>query len=189
MSTTGQPHRQTTDDAFDQWLVLRAQGGDQDALRRLVDRWKDRLHRHALRLTGRADVAGDVSQEAWLAIVRNLGGLHDPAAFRGWAYQIVGRRCADWIRRQQRQRATSRPLASDPAADAATDPEPGDEIGALRKALRELDAADRSILAMHHLDGLPLREIATALDLPIGTVKSRLFHARQRLKRLLDGDR
>ncbi len=175
----------TAEETFDQWLVLRAQEGDEAALRRLVERWSLRLQRHALRLTGQADAAADVSQEAWLAIVRGLRKLNDPACFRRWAYQIVSRRCADWVRARQRQRATITNLVEEPAA--VETPEITDHrIALLQQALAKLASQDRTMLAMHYLEKMSLQEIAEALLIPMGTVKSRLHYSLMRLRRVLE---
>lgn len=179
------PH--SPNEAYDQWLVLCAQSGDEEALRRLVDRWNPHLQRHASRLTGNPDGAADVAQEAWLAIVRGLKRLDDPACFRRWAYQIVTRKCADWVRGRQRRRATTETLVADPEHPEPTG-DPHEPVARLRAALAELASDDRTILAMHYLDGMPLTEIAESLLLPVGTVKSRLFHARKRLKAVLEND-
>lgn len=175
------PH--SPDETFDHWLVLRAQSGEEEALRRLYARWAAKLQRHALRMTGSSDGAADASQEAWLAIVRGLGRLEDPACFRRWAYQIVGRKCADWVRRRQRSRATTTPLSEDPIAP--TDHESIDRRETVSKTLKHLSSKDQTLLAMHYADEMPLAEIAEAMSLPLGTIKSRLHHARQRLKQAL----
>ena len=176
------PH--SKEEALDQWLVLRAQDGEEEALRRLIARWSVRLKRHAARLTGDAHGAADVSQEAWIAIVRGLARLEDPACFRRWAYRIVTNKAADWVRRRQTSRARSGPLVEEPAA-AKSEP-PDERLDALDSALAKLPDNDRTILAMHYTETMPLAEIAEALGLPVGTVKSRLYHARQRLKATLE---
>lgn len=175
------------DDAYNQWLVIRAQSGEEDALEELVERWSPRLGRHAMRLTGNADGAAEAAQEAWLGIVRGLDRLDDPACFRRWAYQIVARRCADWIRRRQRSRNTTEPLTDEPPTPAA-DNTTTDRRDAVRRMLKSLPRQDQALLAMHYSDGMPLAEIAEAAGLPVGTVKSRLYHARQRLKSAIERD-
>ena len=82
----------------DELLVLDAQDGDSTAMEALVGRWQKRLWHHALRLTGDRDAAWDVTQQAWLGIVKGLQKLHDPANFRAWAYRITANKSADWIR-------------------------------------------------------------------------------------------
>lgn len=176
---------QNADEIYDEWLVLRAQGRDREALGALVNRWQPRLLRHALRLTGQADAAADVLQEAWLAIVRGLRRLDDPARFPAWAYRIVTNKCADWVRRAARRRAGTRPLDEEPAAPEPP-PGPEPEIAALRRALGRLEPQRRAILSMFYLDEMSVRQIAEALSLPVGTVKSRLHHARHHLQEILE---
>jgi RNA polymerase sigma-70 factor (ECF subfamily) len=178
----------TPQDILDEWLVLRCQGWDTEALRELVARYEQRIWRHALHLTGRRDAARDVAQETWLAIVRGLPRLRDPASFRTWAYRIVARRSADWIRRQQRDRARQRQPAPQFETPTGSDRNlvDDDELAALREAIRTLPAHHRSVLDLHYRDGLSVAEIAVVLGIPPGTVKSRLHHARQTLRHTLE---
>ncbi len=176
------------DDIFDEWLVLRCQDGEADALRELVTRWQPRLLRHARHLVGQSDEAGEVVQEAWLAIIRGIPRLRDPAAFRSWVYRIVSRRCADWVRRRQRDRAITPQTTTAPDTPAPTTVADSDcdELTDLRCAIRHLPAQQRTVLALHYLDGLSVREVAGALDIPQGTVKSRLHHARNTLREVIE---
>lgn len=175
-----------TDDIYDQWLVLRCQDGDRDALAELVERWQPRLQRQAMRLVDQPAEAEEVVQAAWLAIVRGVGRLHDPACFRRWAYQIVTNKCADWIRARQRQRAKTTPLTTEPVDRSPTVDDRRDDIPLLRRALRQLPTEKRIILSMFYLDGMSLEEVSQALSLPVGTVKSRLHYARRELKLTLE---
>jgi len=175
----------TPDDVQDELLVMRCQDGDREALAELVQRWQPRLLRQAARLVDGVDAAADVVQEAWVAIVRGLRRLDDPACFRSWAYRIVTRKCADWTRRRQRGRATEGALAVDPVDPSPSPADSSDDVAALRKALRSLPNQQKAILAMFYLDGMSIRLIAEVLSLPEGTVKSRLYHARCHLKEVL----
>jgi len=185
-------HRAMTrspNDILDEWLVLRCQDRDAEALRELVGRYQQRIWRHALYLTGQHEAAREVVQDTWLAIVRGLPRLRDPAAFRTWAYRMVTRRSADWIRRRQRDRAHARHASGQnepgamPAPPARADE---DELSTLRLAIRKLPAQQRSVLYLYYRDGLGVREIAAVLDIPPGTVKSRLHHARNTLRETLE---
>jgi RNA polymerase sigma-70 factor (ECF subfamily) len=166
-------------------LVLAAQGGDPGAFEHLATRWHPRLFRHARRLIGDMDGARDATQEAWVAIVRGLGRLRDPASFGPWALRLTDRRCADWIARrcQARSRTDARDPAAVPASPAGAD---ADNLSRVRDALRQLDRNDRLLLAMFYLEGFSVAEIAHAGAVPPGTVKSRLFHARERLRAVLE---
>ncbi len=179
----------------DELLVLRCQSGETEALEELLGSWQPRLWRHAKRLTGRRDAAWDVLQETLLAVVRSLHRLDDPALFRPLVYSIATNKSADWTRKQQRDRKLAEAVATngDPRSlrvqqhrDFETTREPNDDLKRLHDAMRELSGDRQSILAMHYLEGMGIAEISVALDIPAGTVKSRLYHARQQLKELLE---
>jgi RNA polymerase sigma-70 factor (ECF subfamily) len=172
----------TPEDIHDEWLVLRCQEGSTTALAELVARWQPRIQRHALRLTASREAAADVSQAAWLAIVRGIGRLHDPACFRRWAYRIVGFKSADWIRDRQQGRAFAGRLVTEPADYRTANDAANDDLAAIREAMSKLTAEHKAILAMFYLDDMSLAEIAEATSLPIGTIKSRLHYARQALR-------
>lgn len=175
------PHERLIDEV----LVLRCQQGDVVAFEQLVECWQPRLWRHALRLTGESHAAWDVLQEAWLGISRGVGSLSDPGAFSGWAYRIVTHKCRDWLRRQQRQHRLEELYGEtvEAAPDAVTRAEQG---ASLREALEQLSGVDRAILALRYEDEFTTVEIAAILEIPEGTVRSRLFYARQRLRTFLE---
>jgi RNA polymerase sigma factor (sigma-70 family) len=175
----------TSDDIHDEWLVIRCQDGDDDALAELVDRWQPRLRRHAMRLMGAAGEVDEIVQVTWVAIVRGVRRLNDPACFRRWAYQIITHKCADWIRAQQRERAKMRSLVEEPVDENASGDMPEDEITLLRDVLKQLPTEQRAVLSMFYLESMSLTEIAEVFSLPVGTVKSRMHYARIKLKAAL----
>ncbi|QOJ00546.1 MAG: sigma-70 family RNA polymerase sigma factor [Phycisphaeraceae bacterium] len=172
----------TSADIYDEWLIARHLSGDEGALRDLVGRWHRRLYCHARRLLGEADAADDAAQEAWVAIVRGLGGLNDSARFGPWAYAIVTHKCRDTIRRRARLRGVTPAAGSVVEPPAPSPGERAESIDRLRGAIRGLPPMYRAILALHYLEGMPVAEIAASLGIPPGTVKSRLFHAREHLR-------
>ncbi len=174
------------EDILDELLVLRTQGGDVASLDMLARRWHPKLLRHATHLTGEREGGADVAQEAWLAIVRGLRRLQDPARFRAWAYRIVTRKSSDWIRSRVRRRRLNDRAAAEPAAAAVTPPEPTGQMDRLRKAMAGLPADRQALLAMFYVEGMTVGEISEALSIPRGTVKSRLFHARNILRESLE---
>ena len=156
------------------------------ALELLARRWHPRLLRDATYLTGDAEAARDVAQEAWIGIARGVRRLQDPARFRSWAHRIVVHKSRDWIRRERAGRRAVRraaDLAEQPAAE-----QPRDDIARLRAALAELPADQRTVLSWFYLEEMSVREIAAALSIPAGTVKSRLYHARNALRSCLKED-
>ena len=172
--------KRAAQEVVDELLVMRCQDGDAEALDMLVRRWQKRLWRHAFRLTGRRDAAWDAVQEAWLAIVRGIGRLSDPACFRRWAYRIVTHKAIDWVRRRRRRRAEADAADPDPVAPAAAD---ADAATDMRTVLASLPTEQRALVSLRYLEELSLIEIAEILDIPAGTVKSRLHDARAALRR------
>lgn len=176
----------------DELLVLGAQAGDVRALGALYARWHARLGRHAGRLVGDPEAAGDIAQEAWLAIARSIRRLDDPARFRAWAYRIVTRRAADWIRKARRDRRLGEELANDVEVNrhTVTEQDSGaDDMDLIRRALKTLPPDRRALLALYYFDELTVAEIAEALAIPRGNVKSRLHHARNHLRHALERSR
>lgn len=171
------------DQISDQILVLRCREGDENAFDQLVGQWQERLWHHAFRLTGHGDAAWDVTQDAWIGIARGIGSLQDPAAFPGWAYQIVSNKCRDWIRREQRRRRGIQGYAEQ-FVETSTD---GTEtFASLREALDKLSPPDQTILSLRYEEGFDTTEIAGILGIPEGTVRSRLHYTRKRLRTLLE---
>lgn len=179
--------RRSADQTLDELPVLSCRGGNKEAFAMLCGRWHKKLLARAGHLLGRIlrDRCDEVCQEAWLAIARGLDGLSEPEHFRAWAYSIVTRRVADVRRSLGRdERATGgwREESLNQTA-AAPDSDSGQE--SLRLALNALSSEDHALLRLFYLDELSVVETAEALDIPVGTVKSRLFYARQRLRRAL----
>jgi RNA polymerase sigma-70 factor (ECF subfamily) len=171
----------------DELLVLRCQEGDTSAFGELVDRWQERLWRHAWRLTGDEQAAWDVLQEAWVGVGRNIMRLDDAAAFPAWVYRIVSNKCRDWIRRESRRRRATRAYAQDQEATRPGYAAENPNVGRLRDAVAHLPGPDRAILSLHYQEGFSTVEIADILGIPPGTVKSRLYHVRQRLRSHMEG--
>lgn len=172
---------------FDEYLAASARAGSRVALERLATRFQPRLLGHARRLTGDAEAARDVVQEAWIEIVRGLPRLGDAAAFPAWAFRIVSRRCARWVRRQQRRRSLRSAYAAEPFETTADNGgERASDAHRLTQAMAGLPPDQRSAIALFYLEDMSVAEIAIALDTPAGTVKTRLMHARDKLRRTLN---
>jgi len=180
------------DQVYDELLVLRCGEGDEAAFAELAERWQGRLLAHAMQLTGRRDAAQDAVQETWLALIRSLHRIEDPARFPAYAHRILTRRCADHVRRQQRRREVmgivGGELASPLPARSVDGPLTDQAVDArqLRDAIGALPEDGRILLALHYLYDLPLMDIATLLRIPRGTVKSRLHRTRNALRSLLE---
>jgi len=174
------------DQVYDELLVLRCASGDRAALAELIERWQPRLVGYATRLTGRPDVAVDAVQETWLAMVREFPRLDDPARFGGMAYRILSRRCADWGRGQGRRWRMTQGLAEGGAADSPSTAEQQSDAARVRERLDQLPSDSRVVVALHYFYDLSVADIAATLQIPGGTVKSRLHKARQQLRSALE---
>ena len=172
-----------------EWLVLAAQNGSEAAFTDLHGLWQPDLRRMTLVRVEKPDAAEEVLTDVWLAIARGLRQLDDPACFPRWAFRIVERRSADWIRR--RGLARRRELAAVAEADslaprAAPGVDATDESEQLRSAIARLPAAQRELLHLYYDLECGIGEIAEVLAIPPGTVKSRLSSVRENLKQILE---
>lgn len=174
---------------LDEYLVLGCREGDATALQELMSRWYSRLYGYALGQLKDRDAASDATQESLLSISRGIHRLDDPASFPRWAYQIVIRRCADWQRKEINWRArhvTDSASAIDQAPSRTAEPDTNHE--AVQRAIGHLEPELGSVVRLHYFDGFSLREIGELLELPTGTIKSRLYYARKKLEHLLGGE-
>jgi len=174
--------------ALEAYLVASARTGDAAALAQLAELMAPRLLAHAARLIGDAELARDITQTAWIDIQRGLPSLRDVGAFRAFALRIVTRKVAASIKGLQRDRS----IAADYAEEAeSTAPSLG-EIAAdrinFRAAIAALPADQRNTLALFYLEDLTVTEVARVLQIPVGTIKTRLMHARAKLRATLKGD-
>lgn len=172
---------------LDEYLVAAAKTGAARAFEMLAKRWHGKLVSHAWRLTGDREAALDAAQSGWLEIVRGLPRLQDERAFPAWAYRIVSRRCAKQIGEAVRRRELGQALPEPQELEAADGGELLDRER-LRSAIAELPADQRSAIALFYLEEMSVAEVAVALNTPAGTVKTRLMHARRKLRAALEGD-
>ncbi|MDX1626475.1 MAG: sigma-70 family RNA polymerase sigma factor [Wenzhouxiangellaceae bacterium] len=173
-------------DAEHDLLVLDAQDGSREAFEALVRHHHPGLLRYAIALSGEPALAQDAVQDGWMTAARRIRRLDDARAFRGWLYHAVRWRVLDMQRRRHRQDLS---LPDDDAALPSLDEEQARERGLdLDRALERMPAVEREILQLFYLRELRIPEIAVVLDVPQGTVKSRLHRARQALKLIIEGD-
>lgn len=153
----------------------------------LAERWHGKLVSHAWRLTGDREAARDAAQAGWIEIVRGLPRLQDERAFAAWAYRIVSRRCAKQVGEAVRRRELGEVLAGQPEAAAPGAPEALDRER-LGSAIAKLPPDQKSAIALFYLEEMSVAEVAVALEAPAGTVKTRLMHARRKLRAALEGE-
>ena len=174
--------------ALDEYLVVLSQSGSIDALDGLARRWTPRLLRFAARVLGpsgdSAEAARDVVQETWVGAIRGLRSLRDPAQFPAWIYGIATRKCADAIRANTRRRRLDARAAADDMGRQMASVTSEQQID-LTTAIQGLPPIHRAAVHLFYREDLSVEEIASVLGIPAGTVKSRLHHAREALKRQL----
>jgi RNA polymerase sigma-70 factor (ECF subfamily) len=169
--------------AADAALLARARSGDADAFGMLVAARVSQMLRLARAILRNEADARDVVQEAFISAWQHLPQLRDETRFDAWLHTVVANRSRDVLRRRGRVREIAIDgidlRQADPAPDAL-------ERAAVLAAFDRLPLADRHILAIHHLEGRTVEQIARALSIPVGTAKSRLYAARRALERALE---
>jgi RNA polymerase sigma-70 factor (ECF subfamily) len=179
-----------TDPRADELLAIRCQLGERDAFEALVARWHEPMWRYLRRLAGQDDAARDLMQDTWLRVLRGIASLREPAKLRPWLFGIARRVAMDKLRYEY-----VRPAADDVDLDALAAPESDlaldAEVAVLDAGIAKLPAFEREALTLFYLRELTIEEIAVLLGSPVGTIKSRLFRARQLLRRDLsiEGER
>jgi RNA polymerase sigma-70 factor (ECF subfamily) len=172
-------------------LILKARDGDRNAFNELV-----RIHARGVmnviyRMCGDAQVAEDAAQETFIRAWSHLGSFRVDMSLRNWLYRIALNTATDMLRKEKRI------LPGDVDDFFLADPQPGPEgiylqeerTALVQAAIQSLPDASRAVLVLKEYEGLSYREIADALDIPIGTVMSRLNYARKTLKEKLEGQR
>lgn len=177
----------------DEELVLLSKNGNLDAFNRLVERYQGVVYAVAYRLLGERTAAEDATQEAFISAYRAIGTFR-AGSVRAWLLRIVTNQAKDYLRARKRRPAVSLEAAPERAerlrsSSAASDPERASEHRAreivLHEALQELPLEQRAVVIVVDIQGFSYEEAAEALREPIGTVKSRLFRGRRRLRELL----
>ena len=173
-----------TQEFIDQILILRCQLRDRQALAELIDRYQRPLRYFIARLVGNSDLADELSQETWLAVLGKMHTLRNAATFRVWLYRIARNKVYQELRRRKVT------IELDEALEAADDTV--DEIGSsedaakLHRCLEKLKPLHKEVLLLRFLEEMSYEQIADVLDCNIGTVRSRIFHAKLALKRELE---
>ena len=165
-------------------LVLAAQGGDRKAFEHLFAHYHQPLLRFAFRLGQDRQMAADAVQDCWVTLARSLKSLKDPRAFRLWLYRTVRWRLLDLLRARGQA-----PVALD-AVELRAEPAVSEiaTTGQLKAHMAGLGEDDRLTMTLFYLEEMTLAEIAVILEVPLGTVKSRLNRARNQLRNSMTGD-
>jgi RNA polymerase sigma-70 factor (ECF subfamily) len=166
----------------DELLAIRCQLGEAAGFEDLIARWHGPLWGFVRRLMGDDDAAREILQDIWLRVIRGIPRLRDGSKLRAWLFGIARRTLMDRLRDQY---ARTRALDLEVDVDEIPTEPPADEIDdwdGLERALEQLPLLDREAITLFYLQELSLNEIAEALKVPVGTVKSRLFRGRRLLR-------
>ena len=181
---------------LDELLVLQAQGGDREAFEQLVMKWNKKLIYQSHIRTSDWDQSQDIVQDVWQWLVTNLGQLRDVSKFGSWIRTVVERRSIDWVRKQQRIRNRNQQsiiingnvqtidAGSPDYPDTVDDPHE-QSLRSLELAVGEMKPDSKMILMLYYTESSSIEAISEILKILKGTVKSRLFHARENLKKKL----
>ncbi|HVL90689.1 MAG TPA: sigma-70 family RNA polymerase sigma factor [Actinomycetota bacterium] len=172
----------------DHELIAAHLGGDRHAFDRIVERYEKRVWAVCLRMCGDPDDARDAAQDTFVTAFRSIGSFRGDAQLSTWLHRIAVNASLDVLRKRGRNK--SQPVEDVPeiASDEAGPEEQAvraSRAAAVHAALTRLSEEHRTVIVLHDLQGLQYPEVAEALDVPVGTVKSRLHRARTEMARLL----
>ncbi len=168
-------------------LVGLAQRGDREAFDELARMAGDRCMAIAFRILRDFDLADDAVQTALLTAWTEIRALRNPDRFEPWLHRILTHACYAEARRRRRWSEGIRLLPAE-SAHGFDSTQTVDDRDQLERAFRRLTVEQRAVLVYHHYLGLPLPEVADRIGIPIGTVKSRMFHAKRALQASLEAD-
>ena len=180
-------------------IVRKVLGGDANAFETLVLEYEKNVYNIALRMTGNSEDAADMTQEAFIKAYNSLQSFRGDSKFSVWLYRIVSNVCLDFLRSKNRRPTVSLSVEDDDGEDTqldVADESQSPELlldrkltrDSVRRGLDSLPPDYRQILLLREMQGLSYDEIAQALGLEVGTVKSRIFRARKKLCTFLIDD-
>lgn len=183
----------------EQELVARAKAGDQEAFEQLVLDNQNRVYSLTVRLVGDREEGADLAQEAFFKAWQGLSSFQGESSFSTWVYRLATNVCIDCLRRRKRRREVEDAVSLDDEeagwaepVDWSQDPQRQLERAELSRAvsrgLEALPEHHKNVLVMRELSGLSYQEIGRALELDMGTVKSRIARARLALRKILLAD-
>jgi RNA polymerase sigma factor (sigma-70 family) len=170
---------------YQELLVLRCQRGDRDALQELVVIWERRLFYFLRRLGSEEQDAWDLLQQTWLKVLRGISALKDPRQLAPWMYRIARNTAINHgqMRSLHRERLEELPPAIDTEEDHG--PRNYDDVEQIHFGLLRLALPHREVLTLYFLESMTIEQIGQVLEVPSGTVKSRLYHAKRALRNIL----
>ena len=178
---------------FDGLLVLQCQNGSKKAFSLLVKRWHNKLCKQAFFYTKDIDLSKDIAQDSWNVIIRRIASLKEPNSFGSWALTIVNRKAIDWLRKHKKNEKKLHTYYENSQINHDTEInnnliEDGDNnitddtAKTVLNVIKKLPKNQQIILTLFYVEEYSILEISSILSISKGTVKSRLFYAREKLK-------
>jgi RNA polymerase sigma-70 factor (ECF subfamily) len=177
-------------DASDAVLIERLRTNDLSALGALFDRYYSQIYRVAMAITHDNAVADDIVQDCFLKLHRYANRIDTNLPLAPWLYRVTVNLSYTWVSRQRKRRVSLEAVVDVLMSPSWLGPDQQAETTEIheqvRQAIRELNFNQRVVVVLHYLNGLSLEEIAEILKCPVGTVKSRLYYARENLRGRLE---
>lgn len=187
----------------DQSLIAQVLEGQAQAFTMLVYRWQRKIYNFAYRYTMDRDVAGDIAQQTFIRAFKNLSRLKDPDAFSPWLYQITVNLCKDHLKKkknrflslealQEKHQESGTPLPRELCSGEWDIPDQAvqrrETVTRVQHALTQIPAEQREVVILKQFQGLKFSEIAEILDLPVNTVKSRMYYGLSAIRKVLEAN-
>ena len=174
-----------TDKRLDARLVEAYKSGNQEALAALVKRWHLTFCNKAFWLVKDADASKDIAQDTWQTIINKIEILNDTSSFGNWALRIVYSKSLDVLRLRSKKQQQQNELVSEHIEISEIEEEKGAVKKQLLKAILELSEQQQIVVRLFYLEEFSLKEISKTVQITEGTAKSRLFYAREKLRKVL----
>ena len=179
-------------------IITACQRGDPHAYEQLIRCYQTQVYSLAMRMLSNPEDAADVTQETFIRVFRTIDKFRGDASFSTWIYRVTSNLCLDWLRRRKRQALSSdTPVSWEhetvPREMADNSPNPEDLVTTaelrqeIQSALSQLESYHRLAVILRDVQGLSYEEVAGILNLPLGTVKSRINRGRRQLRKILQG--
>lgn len=175
-----------TERTREEWIILRCQLKDPDAFRELVELMEERLRYYVKSIIHNEADVYDVLQQVWLSVFRNIHRLRDAKKFRTWIYRIAHGKAVSQIRHEKAVEKLNRDLAEQSRQWDEREEWNPEDVARVHVLLRKMNRIHREVLTLHFLEDMKYDEIAQVVGCSVGTIKSRIHHAKRMLRDLME---
>lgn len=171
---------------YNEILVIRCKRGDKKAFEELISTWERRIFYYIRRLVSDEQDAWDLLQETWMKVLRGIGKLRDPQRLSVWLYRIARNTVVSHLRHEIHREKLTDDTDYHEISGVNNDIQTFEDAEIVHRGLDMISLAHREVLTLHFLEDMMVEEIAEVLEMPSGTVKSRLYYAKHALKKVLE---